>query len=79
MFERDAIRPVLAGSVPEQVRRLLLPHLENHDRIMQVVLGNNRDVELVAEAFMNDPLVRGRATKEQIQDLARDMMSATLG
>ena len=79
VFERDAIRPVLAGSVPEQVRRLLLPHLENHDRIMQVVLGNNRDVELVAEAFMNDPLVRGRATKEQIQDLARDMMSATLG
>lgn len=68
VFERDAIRPVLAGSVPEQVRRLLLPHLENHDRIMQVVLGNNRDVELVAEAFMNDPLVRGRATKEQIQD-----------
>ena len=43
------------------------------------MLGNNRDVELVAEAFMNDPLVRGRATKEQIQDLARDMMSATLG
>lgn len=79
VFERDAIRPVLAGSVPEQVRELIMPHLENHNRIMQVVLGNNRDVELVAEAFMNDPLVKGRATREQIQALVRDMMAATLG
>lgn len=79
VFERDAIRPVLAGSVPEQVYQLLMPHLENHDRIMQVVLGDNKDVDLVVEAFQNDPLVKGRATKEQIQALVRDMMTATLG
>lgn len=79
VFERDAIRPVLAGSVPEQVRQLIIPHLENHDRIMQVVLGDNRDVDLVVGAFQNDPLVKGRATKEQVQALVRDMMSATLG
>lgn len=79
VFERDAIRPVLAGSVPEQVRQLIIPHLENHDRIMQVVLGDNRDVDLVVEAFQNDPLVKGRATKEQVRALVRDMMSATLG
>lgn len=79
VFERDAIRPVLAGSVPEQVRQLIISHLENHDRIMQVVLGDNRDVDLVVEAFQNDPLVKGRATKEQVQALVRDMMSATLG
>ena len=79
VFERDAIRPVLAGSVPEQVRQLIIPHLENHDRIMQVVLGDNRDVDLVVEAFQNDPLVKGRATIEQVQALVRDMMSATLG
>lgn len=79
VFERDAIRPVLAGNVPEQVRELIMPHLENHDRIMHAVLGNNRDVELVVEAFMNDPLVKGRATREQIQALVQDMMAATLG
>ncbi|MDE5894357.1 MAG: alpha-glucosidase/alpha-galactosidase [Acetatifactor sp.] len=78
MFERDAIRPVLAGSVPEQVRQLIMPHLENHDRILQVVLGDNRNVDLVVEAFMNDPLVKGRAEREQVQTLVRDMMSATL-
>ncbi len=79
VFERDAIRPVLAGSVPEPVRQLILPHLENHNRIMQVTLGDNRDVETVTEAFMNDPLVKGRATREDVQALVRDMMSATLG
>lgn len=79
VFERDAIRPVLAGSVPEQVRKLLMPHIENHDRIMQVVLGDNKDEELVVEAFLNDPLVRGRASREQVQALVRDMMAATLG
>lgn len=78
VFERDAIRPVLAGTVPEQVRQLIMPHLENHDRIMQVVLGDNRDVDLVVEAFMNDPLVKGRAAKEQVQALVQDMVSATL-
>ena len=70
---------MLAGDVPEQVRQLILPHLENHDRIMQVVLGDNRDVDLVVEAFMNDPLVKGRAAREQIQALVQDMMAATLG
>ena len=79
VFERDAIRLVLAGSIPEQVRQLIMPHLENHNRIMQVVLGDNREVDLVVEAFMNDPLVKGRAAKEQVQVLVRDMMSATLG
>lgn len=78
VFERDAIRPVYAGDVPEQVRQLILPHLENHDRIMRVVLGENRDVDLVVEAFMNDPLVKGRAAREQVQALVQDMMAATL-
>ena len=79
VFERDVIRPVLAGNIPEQVRRLILPHLENHERIMRVVMGDNKDVELVTEAFMNDPLVRGRAGREDVRALVQDMMAATLG
>ena len=78
VFERNAIRPVLAGAVPEEVRQLMMPHLENHERIMQVVLGGNRNVDLVEEAFLHDPLVKGRATREQVQALVRDRMAATL-
>ena len=78
VFERDAIRPVMAGSLPENVRQLILPHVENHERIMKVVLGGNKDVDLVVEAFLHDPLVKGRASEEDVRKLVQDMMEATL-
>ena len=78
VFERDAIRPVLAGSLPENVRQLILPHVENHERIMKVVLGGNKDADLVVEAFLHDPLVKGRASEEDVRKLVHDMMEATL-
>lgn len=78
VFERDAIRPVLAGSIPENIRALIMPHVENHERIMKVALNGNQDSELVVEAFLEDPLVKGRATPEQVKELVADMMEATL-
>lgn len=78
VFERDAIRPVLAGSVPEPVKQLIMPHVANHERIMKVVMGGNKDTELIAEAFLNDPLVKGRASEEEVRKLVKDMMAATL-
>lgn len=79
VFERDAIRPVLAGSVAEPVKQLIMPHVINHERILKVVLGGNKDTELVVEAFLNDPLVKGRASEEEVKRLVKDMMEATLG
>lgn len=78
LFERDAIRPVYAGALPENVKALITPHVENHERIMKVVLGGNKDSELVCEAFMNDPLIKGRASKDDVSALVKDMMEATL-
>ena len=78
IFERDAIRPVQAGKVPENVKALLMPHIENHERILKVVMGGNQDKELVVEAFMADPLVKGRATEAEVRALVDDMMAATL-
>lgn len=78
VFEKDMIRPVFAGAVPEQVRELILPHVENHERIMSIVLGGNQDVDLLVEAFLCDPLVRDRADETQVRQLVQDMMAATL-
>ncbi len=78
IFERDAIRPVQAGAVSENVKALLMPHIENHERILKVVMGGNQDKELVVEAFMADPLVKGRATEAEVRALVEDMMAATL-
>lgn len=97
VFERDAIRPILAGNLPEAVRALILPHIANHERIMQAVLDgeiiqsdapsvdavpkldkNSLNLSLIAEAFLEDPLVKGRASREEIDSLVKDMVNATL-
>lgn len=76
VFERDSIRPVMAGSLPENVYDLVIPHVKNHERVLKA--SKTKDLELVTEAFMNDPLVAGRGGYEELKALARDMMEATL-
>jgi len=78
VFERDAIRPILAGSIPDNVLELIMPHVENHERILKVVMDGCTDRELVSDAFMADPLVRNRADRQQVRALVDDMMDATL-
>ena len=76
IFERDAIRPVLAGALPEKVKELIMPHVENHERALKAAM--TKDKALLTEAFLNDPLVKGRASKEDVKKLVEDMMAATL-
>ena len=76
IFERDAIRPVLAGALPENVKELIMPHVENHERALKAAM--TKDKALLTEAFLNDPLVKGRASKEDVKKLVEDVMAATL-
>lgn len=78
LFERDSIRPVYAGPLPENVKALITPHVENHERILKVALGGNKDRETVYEAFAHDPLINGRLTDTQIKNLVNEMMDSTL-
>lgn len=78
VFERDAIRPLFAGSLPENVKALIMPHVENHERVLKAAMGGMKEKDLVAEAFLNDPLVKGRASEEDVRKLAEDMLKATL-
>lgn len=75
VFERDAIRPVAAGELPKQIYDLVIPHVNNHERILKAALSCDRD--LVKEAFADDPLVKGRASKEEISSLVDDMIEGT--
>ena len=75
VFERDAIRPVAAGKLPEQVYALVIPHVRNHERILKASLTCDR--RLVKEAFMTDPQVIGRASEEEVSKLVDDMIDAT--
>ncbi len=76
LFERDAIRPVMAGEIPEKVRALVMPHVKNHDRVLKAAL--TCDKYLVVKAFKNDPLVKKRASNKEIEKLAEDMIHNTM-
>lgn len=76
VFERDAVRPLYAGKLPEDIRTLVMPHVENHETILRAALGCDR--EAVVRAFMNDPLVKGKKCGEKdIRQLVDDMLRAT--
>lgn len=75
LFSRDAIRPVIAGAVPENVMELMTPHIENQKRVFDAAI--NCDRELVYRAFLTDPLVAGRAGESDVKRLADDMIANT--
>ena len=75
VFSRDAVRPIAAGSLPENVHGLMRPHVENQDRVLKAALTCDRN--LVCEAFLTDPLVQGRATEAQVRQLVDDMIANT--
>lgn len=76
VFGFNMIRPIVAGKMPENILALTLPHVENHERILEAALTCNK--ELVVEAFMNDPLTKDKATEEEIKALVDDMIRNTL-
>ena len=77
VFEKDHIHPIVAGEVPEAVRQLLMPHLENHQLILEAAL--KPDKEKVVKAFLNDPLVKGRkCSEEEVRNLVDDMIHNTV-
>lgn len=76
VFERDAIRPIAAGALPEQILKLVTPHVENHAYTLQAALTCDR--ELVVKAFLNDPLISGKECSEaDVRALVNDMIEAT--
>lgn len=76
LFERDAVRPIYAGSIAEPILNLMTPHIHNHELILEAALTFDKD--LVYQAFANDPLVKGNANEEEIKDMVDTMISNTL-
>lgn len=84
VFSRDSVRPIFAGEADEKISELILPHIENHEKIFEAAYGacKGRNIEecgkLVYEAFMNDPLVKGHhPSYEDVRKLADDMTEET--
>ena len=76
VFARDSVRPVLAGALPEEIRRLILPHVENHALTLRAALECDR--ELVVRAFLNDPNTKAKCADEAaVRALVDDMLAGT--
>lgn len=76
VFERDSVKPIYTGVIPENVKALLMPHIENQKRVVDA--ANQVNKSLLAEAFATDPLVKGRITQDQIHALVDEMLAKTL-
>lgn len=76
IFSRDSIKAVAAGPIPDNINKLVLPHVENHSYILEAAKTYNRD--LVVKAFMNDPLVKYKCQDvNKIRKLIDDMIHNT--
>ncbi len=76
IFERDTIRPIVAGRIPEEILSFIKPQTENHERILKAAL--ECDIDLVYEAFKHDTLINGRLSNKEIKCLVKDMIKGTI-
>ena len=75
VFSRGSVAPVFAGSMPEPVLELMRPHVDNQRDILTAALEH--DFGLCLDALMRDPLVSGRITRAQGEEMLRAMMENT--
>lgn len=75
LFTYRSVSPLYAGELPEDILKLIQPHMINHDTIYKAEITKNRD--LVYEAFRNDPNIHGRLSEDQIHDLVDTMIKNT--
>ena len=77
VFAKNSVKPVLAGAISEELRALILPHIENHGLILQAALRCDR--EAVVRAFLNDPNVKAKCTDvAAVRSLVNDMITGTM-
>ena len=75
IFEKDHIRPIYAGPLPNELAPLIYPHIENHERIYKA--ATTYDIDLLVEAFAHDPLLEHRFTNEELRNLCKEMVNGT--
>jgi len=74
VFERDSLKPVFAGEIPEGIFGLLKPHVENQEYIYKAAVHCDKEMALCA--FCNEPIVT--ISKEQSRELLDTMIRNTL-
>jgi len=72
LFTGDALTPLHGGTLPDDIRSLVLRHVQNQETLVEA--GFDGDVDRAFRAFCNDPLVS--LDREDTADLFRDLVAA---
>lgn len=75
VFYQGTIQPVMSGELSPKIHRLIMPHVENHERVLKAAL--ECDFELAHEALMKDPLVNGKISEADGKSLLKEMLKNT--
>ena len=72
VFSQGSVTPLTAGELPDQVRNMTLPHVQNQETLVEAAFAG--DVDLAFQAFLNDPLVTVSMT--DVEAMFRDLVDA---
>lgn len=76
VFYRGTIQPIMSGDIKPDILKLIIPHVENHEKILKAAL--ECDFDLAFDAFFHDPLVEGRISESDGKVLLKEMIENTL-
>lgn len=76
VFERDSIRPIFSGDIPDNILMILNPHIENQENIYQAAV--QCDYELALKAMKNEPLIDNKLSDYQYELLLKEMIKGTI-
>lgn len=76
VFSKNSIHPVMAGALPESIRPLMMPHVENQELILRAAL--ECDFDSAWKAMCNDPNAAAKLNADQAGKLLKEMLRSTL-
>ena len=75
LFTYDSVAPIYSGDMPEDIRQLTMPHINNHKLIYEACIEKDR--KKVYKAFRNDPNINSRLDNKTIRSLVDEMIDNT--
>jgi alpha-galactosidase len=75
VFEKDAIRPIFAGQVPENIKALMQVHIDNQELVYEA--ARECDFEKALKALMQDPLVKNKISETEGREMLTVMIART--
>ena len=75
LFTYDSVAPIYSGNMPEDIRQLTMPHINNHKLIYEACIEKDR--KKVYKAFRNDPNINSRLDNKTIRSLVDEMIDNT--